>query len=434
MITFSILTLGCKVNSYESEAVINDLINHGWLLKKSNEVCDVYIVNTCTVTATSDQKSRQMLHAAKRQNPSSIVVAMGCFSQLNPQTALEIADIVIGNNNKLQVYELINSYLQTKKSIEMVSNLLEQPVYEEMKVSKLKTHTRGFIKIQDGCENYCSYCAIPYARGKIRSRNADSIIEEINNLVNEGTKEVILAGINTGTYGFDTKTITLAGLIERIMKETNLPRLRLSSIELKEITDELLDVLKKYEDRVAKHLHIPLQAGSDGVLRRMNRKYTTFEYELRIADIRKLFPNIALTTDVLAGFVGETEEEFEEAVRFIKRINFFEMHVFPYSKRKGTKAYDMEGHLKSDVIKSRAHILQQIAKDLKDNYINSYLGQILDVLVETKKNDYYHGHSSNYLDIYFKSNDDLTNKFVKLKITKYENGIIYGIKEGEKHE
>ena len=424
MSSFSILTLGCKVNSYESEAVINKLINSGFILKEFNDVCDVYIVNSCTVTKTSDQKSRQMLHAARRRNPNAVIAVMGCYSQLNITEASSIADIVIGTNNKLNVVDLIKSYLDTKKQIVAVTDVLNNPTYEEMKVSALKTHTRGFIKIQDGCENYCSYCAIPYSRGKIRSRIADNVIEEINGLVLNGTKEVILAGINTGTYGQDLGNINLAKLIERIMEETKIYRLRLSSIELMEITEELLNTLKKYEHRIANHLHIPIQGGSEAVLRRMNRKYTIAEYEAKINAIRKLFPDVALTTDILAGFVGETEEEFSETINFINKIKFYEMHVFPYSRRANTKADEMDGHLDKKVITARAKQISETANKLKLDYINNYIGKSLDVLVEAKKGNLWHGHTSNYLDVYFESNAELENKIVKIKLLKYQNDKI----------
>ena len=426
MISFSILTLGCKVNSYESEAVINKLINEGFVLKEFNDVCDVYIVNSCTVTKTSDQKSRQMLHAAKRRNPNAIIAVMGCYSQLNITEASTIADIVIGTNNKLDVVDLIKSYLDTKQQIIAVTDVLNNPTYEEMKVSALKTHTRGFIKIQDGCENYCSYCAIPYSRGKIRSRIPDNVIDEINGLVSNGTKEVILAGINTGTYGQDLGNINLAKLIVRIMEETKIYRLRLSSIELMEITDELLNTLKKYEHRIANHLHIPIQGGSEAVLRRMNRKYTIAEYEKKITDVRQLFPDVALTTDILAGFVGETEEEFSETINFINKIKFYEMHVFPYSRRANTKADEMDGHLDKKVITARAKQISEVANQLKIDYINNYIGKSLDVLVEAKKGSLWHGHTSNYLDVYFESNNELENKIVKVKLNKYQNGKIFG--------
>lgn len=426
MKTFSILTLGCKVNSYESEALINKLIDKGYYLKNFNELCDVYIVNSCTVTKTSDQKSRQMLHAARRNNPNAVVVVMGCYSQLNLVEVSKLADIVIGTNNKLDVVNLIESYLETKKQIINITDVLNNPKYEEMKVNVLKTHTRAFIKVQDGCENYCSYCAIPYSRGKIRSRIPDNVIDEINNLVKQGTKEVILAGINTGTYGKDLGNITLAGLITRIMEETSIYRLRLSSIELMEITDELLETLVKYSSRIANHLHIPCQGGSESVLRRMNRKYTIEEYENRLSDIRKLFPDIAVTTDILAGFVGETEEEFKETLSFINRCKFYEMHVFPYSRRSGTVADSLEGHLDKSVITLRAKEISNLAVKLKEEYINKYINQSVYVLVEAKKKNYWHGHTSNYLDVYFESNDLLENKIVKVKIKSYQNNIIFG--------
>lgn len=426
MRTFSILTLGCKVNSYESEALINKLIDKGYCLKNFNELCDVYIVNSCTVTKTSDQKSRQMLHAARRNNPNAVVVVMGCYSQLNLVEVSKLADIVIGTNNKLDVVNLIESYLETKKQIINITDVLNNPKYEEMKVNVLKTHTRAFIKVQDGCENYCSYCAIPYSRGKIRSRIPDNVIDEINNLVKQGTKEVILAGINTGTYGKDLGNITLAGLITRIMEETSIYRLRLSSIELMEITDELLETLVKYSSRIANHLHIPCQGGSESVLRRMNRKYTIEEYENRLSDIRKLFPDIAVTTDILAGFVGETEEEFKETLSFINRCKFYEMHVFPYSRRSGTVADSLEGHLDKSVITLRAKEISNLAVKLKEEYINKYINQSVYVLVEAKKKNYWHGHTSNYLDVYFESNDLLENKIVKVKIKSYQNNIIFG--------
>lgn len=426
MRTFSVLTLGCKVNSYESEALINKLIDKGYVLKDFSDICDIYIVNSCTVTKTSDQKSRQMLHAARRKNSNAIIVVMGCYSQLNSFEASKIADIIVGTNNKLDVVELIESYLNTKEQILKITDVLNNPSYEEMKVSVLKTHTRAFIKVQDGCENYCSYCAIPYSRGKIRSRNPENVIEEINSLVNNGTKEVILAGINTGTYGKDLGNINLAGLISRIMEETKLYRLRLSSIELMEITDELLNVLNKYASRVANHLHIPCQGGSETVLKRMNRKYTLDEYENRIKDIRKLFPDIALTTDILAGFVGETEEEFNETIEFIKRTKFYEMHVFPYSRRSGTVADALTGHLEKSVITARAKKIGDLALKLKEEYINNYIECEVYVLAETKKNNYWHGHTSNYLDVYFESNMELENKIIKVKIKSYQNKKIIG--------
>lgn len=328
---FSILTLGCKVNLYESETLISNLVEHGWKYQDKN--VDVYIINTCTVTSTSDQKSRQMIRQARRNNPNAIIVAMGCFVQTHPKDANDLADIIIGTRDRLKVYDLVNEYLKNKSHIEHLFDLSNYTEYEEIKLKCLTTHTRGFVKIQDGCENFCSYCLIPFARGKIRSRLPNNVIDEINKLIELGTKEIIISGINTGTYGRDLGNINLAKLIDRIMLETSIWRLRISSIEMMEVTDELLMIMKKYENRIANHLHIPLQGGSDGVLIRMRRKYLTNDYERLINKIRNIFPNIAITTDCLAGFVGESEEEFNETLSFIKKIGFSSMHIFPYSRR-----------------------------------------------------------------------------------------------------
>lgn len=431
---FNVITLGCKVNAYESEAILNDLESKGWEYCSDSQNADIIIINTCTVTSTSDQKSRQLIRSIKRQNPSSIVVAMGCFVQLNPDVASEIADIIIGTNNRLKVYDLVESYVKTKSEIDMliqpskmINNVIEKCEYEEMRVNTLKTHTRGFVKIQDGCENFCSYCAIPFARGKIRSRLPENAIKEINQLVNNGTKEIIISGINTGTYGQDLGNITLAKLIELIMENTSLYRLRLSSIELMEVSDELLATIKKYENRIAMHLHIPLQGGCDEVLKRMNRKYLTNDYRLLINKIRALFPKIAITTDLLAGFVGETEEEFLETVNFIKEISFSMMHIFPYSRRKNTKADQMDGHLNPQIITERAHYLQKIAKEMQNEYEKEFIGTIVNVITEQKKENYFTSHSSNYLEIWVEVSDEITeNMAIDVEITKIENNKIIG--------
>lgn len=429
IIKFSINTLGCKVNSYESEALICDLTKKGWLYTSSLDA-DVCIINTCTVTSMSDQKSRQLIRNTKKKNPNAIVVAMGCYTQLHSNEAFDIADIIIGTNEKLKVYDLVYDYLNNKKKINNVNNIFDVSCYEEIKVSEIKTHTRGFVKIQDGCENYCSYCAIPYARGKIKSRNPLFIIDEINMLVDKGVKEVIISGINTGAYGKDLFEMNLAKLIELIMIQTNVYRLRISSIELMEISDELLDVLKKNQNRIANHFHIPLQGGCDSVLERMHRKYNTKEYKNIIDKIRSLFKDVSITTDFLAGFVGESVEEFEKAKEFIKLISFSDMHIFPYSRRKGTEADLMIGHLDSKIQKERTHELLDIASTMKEKYENSFVERTFDVIVENKKDNYWRGYSSNYLDIYFKSNEEnLSNKIVKLQIVKRENNRLIAIRK-----
>lgn len=429
---FSITTLGCKVNSYESEALINYLTSKDWIYldKNSNEQADVCIINTCTVTSMSDQKSRQVIRNMKKKNPQAIIVAMGCYVQMHASDASMLADIIMGTTNRLQVYDLVNSYIKTRNEINQVMNSVEDVFstneYEDMKISKLNTHTRGFIKIQDGCENYCSYCAIPYARGKVKSRDPESVISEIKNLVSLGTKEIIISGINTGCYGKDLTDMSLAKMIRRIMEETNIYRLRISSIELMEITDELLEVIKKYYSRIAHHMHIPLQGGCNSVLKRMHRKYNVEEYYQVIEKIRQIDQNIAITTDFLGGFVGETEEEFSDAIGFIKKIGFSDMHIFPYSRRKGTEADLMPNHLPEQIKRSRTNQLLEIAKEMKKQYEEKFVGQVLEVIVEAKKQDYWHGHTSNYLDVYFKDHQVSENELVQVRILEVKDQIIYG--------
>lgn len=425
--TFGVYTLGCKVNSYESEVIISDLINKGLILKRFDEVCDIYLINTCTVTSTSDQKSRQIIRSAKRRNPEAIVVAMGCYIQTHLEEAKKFVDILIGTNERTRTYELIISYLETKSQINKVMDIMEVKSYEEMSLDHLTTHTRGFIKIEDGCENYCSYCAIPYARGKVRSRQPDNIINEIKKLVSEGVKEIIISGINTGCYGIDLDNTSLAKLIIRIMEETSLYRLRLSSIELMEVTDELLAVIKQYQKRIAQHLHIPLQAGSDSVLKRMKRKYLTNNYRELINKVRTLFPNIAITTDCLAGFVGETNEEFIEAYQFIEEMKFADMHIFPYSRRKNTEADKMSNHLDSKVINERTHLLLNLAKKMHNDYQEMFIGSKQELVVEKKKGNYYHGYTSNYLEVLFESENDISENTIKeVVLERIVDGIIYG--------
>ncbi len=416
---FTTITLGCKVNLYETESLTSFLENKGWIYSEIN--ADVCIINTCTVTATSDQKSRQMIRQSRRNHPNAIIVAMGCFVQTHESSALDIADIIVGTKNRLQIYNLVNEYVETRKQINQVFDINTYTTYDEMKLDRLSNHTRGFIKIQDGCENFCSYCLIPYARGKIKSRDPKNVIDEINSLIKLGTKEIIIAGINTGTYGQDLGNINLAKLIEKIMEETSLYRLRLSSIELMEVSDELLNVMNKYKDRIANHLHIPLQGGCDNTLIRMKRKYNIEEYRNLIIKIRNMFPNIAITTDCLAGFVGETEEDFNHSLEFIKEIKFSSMHIFPYSRRSGTEADKMEGHLDNSLIKDRARIMIDVATKLKKEYEEQFINKEFEVLFEQKKNEYWIGHTSNYLEVYLESSKELTNIVLKCKITKMKN-------------
>ncbi len=430
---FFTTTLGCKVNLYETEALIANLTSRGWIYDETDPNLDVYIINTCTVTATSDQKSRQMIRQARRKYPNSIIVAMGCFVQTHEDDASNLADIVIGTNERLKVYDLVNEYLKRQNKINHVLDLNEFTCYEEMKLDYLSNHTRGFVKIQDGCENFCSYCLIPFARGKIKSRKMENIIAEIEQLTMMGVKEVIISGINTGTYGQDLGNTNLATLIDVIMTKTNLWRLRLSSIELMEVTDELLMVMKKHQNRIANHLHIPLQGGADNTLIRMGRKYLTNDYRNLILKIRKMFPSIAITTDCLCGFVGESEKDFQDSIAFIKEMQFASMHIFPYSRRKGTLADQMDGHLDPAIIKERTTQLLNVANTLKEDYMKKFINTSCDLLIEQQKGLYWVGHTSNYLEIYCQDErKNLNNVIMKCKIVAFKQGKLFGILEGDK--
>ena len=429
---FKIVTLGCKVNIYESEAISYDLINRGWI--KVDLHPDVQIINTCTVTNMSDAKSRKLIRQLIRENPKAITVVMGCYAQVDSKKIEEIegVNIIIGTNLRNHIYELVEQYkmFNSLKPLNKVSTIDDFTTYEELKLHKLSIHTRGFIKIQDGCENFCTYCAIPYARGKIKSRKKDNIIEEVQTLVKNGVQEIVLSGINTGSYGRDLTNYNLANLLDDLIKEVpNLYRIRLSSIELKEISDELLNTLKLHESKIAHHFHIPLQSGSNTVLKRMNRKYQMDEYFSIINKIRELFPDASITTDCLAGFVGETEEEFRETFENIKKIGFMECHIFPYSKRPNTLAFSMPNHLDEKIIKERAHLLQQLSKQLKFDYYQHQIKEqpYQEVLFENLKDGYWLGHTSNYLDIMVKDNGlSLENNIKKVKLIKMLNNMILG--------
>lgn len=427
---FYIHTLGCKVNLYESEALAAMLINHSYTQTDNELDADVIIVNTCTVTSTSDSKSKKIIRSLKKANDKAILVAMGCYAQLNKDELSSLGvNIAVGNNNRSKIYDLINEFKVKNQTINLIEDSNNYVKFEELSLDKLTHHTRGFIKIQDGCRNFCTYCAIPYARGPIKSRDPQSVICEIKHLVDGGVKEVIISGINTGTYGQDLGNITLSSLIELIIKEVpDLYQIRLSSIELMEVTDELIEVYKKYP-QVARHMHIPLQGGCDNTLERMMRKYNTLEYFNKIKYIRDTLGDIAITTDYLAGFVGETEEDFQTSLEFIKKVNFSGMHIFPYSRRKNTVADSLKGHLSPDVIKKRAKILQSLSKEMMMEYQTKHLGQEVECLIEQKKNGYWIGHTSNYLEVAIVDEKfDLTNQVIKVKLENIKNNIIIGRK------
>ena len=339
MKSVGILTLGCKVNTYESEYLINILKEKGYEIKDFDDICDVYVINTCTVTNNSDVKSRKMIRQAIKRNPEACVIAMGCFIAANKDIEIPGLDILIGNKDKTKVPELIEEWFKNKEQRNLVYEE-ELTKFEDMYINNFPGRTRAFVKIQDGCENFCAYCIIPYVRGKCRSKEESKVIDEVKELVKNGYKEVVLTGIHTGSFGVDLDT-SFADLLNKLVKIKGLERLRISSIETTELNEDVLNVLRN-SNIIVDHLHIPIQAGSDEILKRMNRKYDLEFFENKIKEIRSIRPNISITTDIIVGFPGETEELFNKSIETCKRIEFSKLHVFPFSERKGTKAVELD--------------------------------------------------------------------------------------------
>lgn len=412
MRSVGVLTLGCKVNAYESEYVINELRKNNYEIKEFTDICDVYIINTCTVTNTSDIKSKKMIRAAIKRNPSACVVAMGCFIEANKDYETEGLDIVIGNKDKSKIVELLDNYFKKQSMIKRLYSE-EFTSFEDMYITDFPGRTRAFVKIQDGCENFCSYCIIPFVRGKCRSKNKEEVIKEVRSLVANGYQEIVLTGIHTGNYGVDLDT-NFATLLKELVTIKGLKRLRISSIEITEFTEEVLAVIKN-SSIIVDHMHIPLQAGSDEVLKLMNRKYDLEYFYNKIKKIRDIRPQISITTDVLVGFPGETEELFQRTIQTCRDLELTKLHVFPFSLRKGTKAEILPNHIEVEEKKARARRLLEVSKELELKYYNKYIDKEVDVLIETTKDGYSLGHTGNYLHV--KINKELEhNTFVTVKI------------------
>lgn len=416
-----VLSLGCKVNTYESEFVINLLTEAGYEIADFNDVCDIYIINTCTVTNTSDIKSRKMIRQAMKKNPDACVVAMGCFIEANHDFQMDGLDIVIGNKDKSKIVQLLDEYFDKKETIRRLYQE-EYIEFEDMEIKNFPGRTRAFVKIQDGCENFCSYCIIPYVRGKCRSKSKEKVLKEITTLVKNGYQEVVLTGIHTGNYGVDIDT-SFAELVQAICKIEGLKRLRISSIEITELTEEVLEVIKE-NPVIVDHLHIPLQAGSNEVLEKMRRKYDLDYFFKKIADIREIRPNISITTDVIVGFPEETEEMFQETIETCKNLAFTKIHVFPYSIRKGTPAASMK-QVEGEEKKRRARELLDLSHELELRYYKKFIDDEVEVLIERVKDGYSFGHTSNFLPV--KIEEELkTNKFYTVKIKQVDDSYCIG--------
>lgn len=413
---FKIVTLGCKVNTYESNVIRDILLNNDYV--ESNDICaDIYIVNTCTVTNTSDNKSLKEIRRIRRENPKSIIIVCGCMTQVNEKLDDIDADIIIGNKDKSKIIELLNEYKVNNKKIIRVGNIMKSK-FEPMKLNNFN-RTRAFVKIEDGCENYCSYCIIPYARGKVRSKLPKDVLDEVKGLVNGGHKEIVLTGIHTGHYGSDLDNYSFAKLLSELVKIDGLERIRISSIEMNELNDEVLEVLKR-SDKIVSHIHIPIQSGSDEILKLMNRKYLKKDFIDKINEIRRIRPDINITTDIIVGFPGETDDLFKETLETVDKIHFSKIHVFPFSLRKGTKAEELPNHIDDVTKKKRVKELINISQKLEIEYMTNYLNKELVFIPEVYRDEYLIGHTGNYLLIKYKGNEKLLHKDVKVKGVKVE--------------
>lgn len=425
----AVCTLGCKVNTYESEYVIKKFLKKGYELVDFNDednIADIYIINTCTVTNTSDAKSRKMIRQARNKNKDATVAVMGCFTQVreNNDAIMDYADIVIGNANKSKIVDLIEEFIKTRKKIIKVEDIMKTS-FDNMEISCFNTRTRALVKIEDGCENYCTYCIIPYVRGKVRSKRPEDVIKEVKNLVSNGYKEIVLTGIHTGHYGADLDNYDFSDLLSELEKIDGLERIRISSIEITELNDKFLIALEKSK-KIVNHIHIPLQAGSDHILKLMNRKYDKKYFLDKIEKIRKIRKDIAITTDVIVGFPGETKEDFKETLDFVEKINFAGGHAFPYSIRKGTPAAKMEGQLTKEEKHKRVKELICLFDTLEEKYYKNYLDEKVVVIPEVYNEGYLTGHTDNYLKVKFKGCKNLIGNNVYVKVNNYDNKILFG--------
>ncbi|MGQ7278120.1 tRNA (N(6)-L-threonylcarbamoyladenosine(37)-C(2))-methylthiotransferase MtaB [Brevibacillus thermoruber] len=423
MSTVAFHTLGCKVNSYETEAI--------WQLFKANgyervdfeqDGADVYVINTCTVTNTGDKKSRQVIRRAIRRNPDAIVAVTGCYAQTSPGEIAQIpgVDIIVGTQGREKLIEYVEQIRRERQPINAVTNIMKAREFEELEVPSFTDRTRASLKIQEGCNNFCTFCIIPWARGLMRSRKPESVLEQARKLVDAGYLEIVLTGIHTGGYGEDLENYNLAKLLVDLHQVEGLKRIRISSIEASQITDEVIDVINN-SDRVCRHLHVPLQAGDDEVLKRMRRKYTTAEFYEKMVKVREALPGVALTTDVIVGFPGETEEQFQNTYDFIKKVGFAELHVFPYSMRTGTPAARMPDQIPEDVKHERVARLLELNQQLTLAYAQQFVGDVLEVIPERPyKEDpssgMLMGYSDNYLNVVFPGDESMIGKICKVRL------------------
>lgn len=439
--TVAFCTLGCKVNQYETDAMRGSFEAEGYEVKEFSQEASVYVINTCTVTNMADRKSRQMMHRAKKKNPDGIIVAVGCYVQAAKEQLEEdtLIDLVIGNNMKSQVVQIVEQYIQDNRHTEdrdaYVADIAHSHEYETMHIEMVSEHTRAYIKIQDGCNQFCSYCIIPYARGRVRSRKMEDILQEVRNLTANGYKEIVLTGIHISSYGLDFehtadeqedygpfKNSALIDLIEALSGIEGLERIRLGSLEPRIITENFVRRLCKVP-QICPHFHLSLQSGSATVLRRMNRRYTPEEYLEKCELLRQYYEHPAITTDVIVGFPGETSEEFAETCAFVKKVDFYEVHVFKYSKRNGTVAASMPDQIPESLKAERSSILMELAERQKKEFIQYYEGKEVSVLfeepVEVDGVRYFEGLTPEYVKVWVPTEENLTNRIMKVEFFPY---------------
>ena len=416
--TFKIISLGCKVNSYECSALQAAFLRHGYKEAKGDEA-DIVVINTCSVTATADQKSRQHIRKMMKLYPNAVCVVMGCYSQGNVQYIEEEIkpQIVIGTSHRNEVISLIEEYRQNHTPIVKVDSNPRTYKYEELGVTSFSDNVRAYLKIQDGCDNFCSYCLIPYRRGKMRSRAKEDVLLEAEHLIKQGYPEIILTGIHVGGYGRDLEDVSFSDLVESLCHLPGIQGLRISSIEESEIDDKLINLYKN-ESVLAHHLHIPIQSGSKTVLQRMARRYNPEQFISTINKIKETIPDVALTTDVIVGFPGETEEEFQETVNFIKECGFHMLHVFPFSAREGTRANEMKNQISPQIKQARVKVLLDLSNKLWEEYTDRFINEEVEVLIEKIKDNYCIGHTGNYIEVKFPQNNEKIGQKVKIKLQK----------------
>lgn len=415
--------LGCKVNQYESEAIAELFAQKGYEIVDIDEWADIYIINTCTVTNFGDKKSRQLIRKVKRQNPEAVVAAIGCYAQTAPDEIknIEGVNLIIGTKGRKDIVDLVESYVPEMGVVSTVGQIAKEREFEHLTISKLADRTRAYLKIQDGCSQFCSYCIIPYARGPIRSRDPEDIMDEVKVLAENGFKEIILTGIHVASYGKDLKGVTLLDVIKRVQEQEGIERIRFSSVEPNIVTEEFASELSKL-DKVCDHFHLSLQSGCDRTLKRMNRKYDAAGYERAVEILRKYFPNVAITTDIIAGFPDETDEDFEKSLEFAKKIGFSKIHAFPYSPKRGTPAAVMPNQILNAVKNERTSRLIEASDRMADEFIKSFEGRVMPVLYEREiEHNIYEGYTTNYIRVLSESSENIKNKILDTEIVSSED-------------